>query len=69
MDREIYRPDGVVTFCILNASSVPVFCDIGVNVFHQQVRCEDSVDEVSPNVTIVEVVLEQRWDLYFTEIT
>ena len=34
-DRESYKPDGVVAFGVLNASSVPIFCDVGVYVFHQ----------------------------------
>jgi len=31
---EIYRPNGIITFGVLNAGSIPVFCDVGVNVFH-----------------------------------
>ena len=31
---EIYRPDGVITFGVLNAGSITAFCDVGVNVFH-----------------------------------
>jgi len=65
-DREIYRPDGVITFGILDAGSIPVLCDIGVDIFHQEVGGEDPMDEVSPDVAIIEVVLEQRWDLNFT---
>lgn len=64
--EKIYKPNRVVTLGILDAGSISVFCNIGVYVFHQQVGCKDSMHKVSPNVTVVEVVLEQRWHLYST---
>ena len=33
-DREIYQPNGIITFGILNAGGIPVLCNVGVNVFH-----------------------------------
>lgn len=57
-DWETNKPDGVVTFGILNTSGISVFCDVGIDVLHQQIGGEDSVDEISPDVAVVEVVLE-----------
>lgn len=34
-DWIIYRPNGIVAFCVLNAGSIPIFRDISVDVFHQ----------------------------------
>jgi len=67
-DWGTHRPNRIIAFGILNASGIPVFCDVGINVFHEQVRGEDPMDEISPDMAIVKVILEQRWDLCFAKV-
>ena len=65
----IYKPYGVIAFGVLDTSSISVFCDVGVDIFHQQIGSENAMYEVSTNMTVVEVVLEQRRNLNVKEAT
>jgi hypothetical protein len=56
-------PYRFITFCILDAGGISLCDHVAKYIFHQQVGREDSLDEVSSNVEIVEIVLEQRRDL------
>lgn len=51
-------PDGGVAFGICNASGVAFFHDITVYVLHEEIRSQDSIYEVSADVTIIKVVLK-----------
>lgn len=60
MEKGRYRnaPDSIITPRICNSSSIPFLYNITINILDEQVRCENAVHEVSPDVTIVKVVLE-----------
>lgn len=57
------KPNGVVAFSVLDPGCIPIFRDVGVDVFHQKIGGKDSTDEVSSDMAVVKVVLEQRRDL------
>ena len=56
-------PDSVVTSSVGDARGIAILRDITMDVLHQEIGGEDAIDEVPPDVRIVEVVLEQRRDL------
>lgn len=59
-------PDCIVALRIFHAGGVAFFQHVTVDVLHQKIGREDTVDEVSPQVKVVEVILEQGWDLRVT---
>lgn len=57
-------PDRLVGLGILHASRVSVLFDVDVDVLHQEVGREDSMDKVASDIEVIKVILEQRGDLH-----
>ena len=53
-------PDSIVTASIGNTGGVAILHNVTMDALHKEIRRENAIDEVSPYVAIVEVVLEQR---------
>ena len=53
-----HLPDSVVTAGVRDTSRITFFRNITVDVLHEKIGCKDTVYEVSPDVRVVEVVLE-----------
>ena len=53
-------PDSIVTASIGNARGVAILHNVTMDALHKEIGRENAIDEVSPYVAIVEVVLEQR---------
>lgn len=51
-------PDCIITTSVLDTSCISFSRDIAVDVFHEDVRRQDAMYEVTPDVQIIKVVLE-----------
>lgn len=61
-------PDRVVAFCVFGTRSIAVLRHETMYALHEQVRCQNSIHEVSSDVQIIEIVLKQRRNLRSEEL-
>ena len=56
--QDDFVPDRVIAASVGHACSIPVFCDVAVDVLHEEIRSQNSVNEISTDVSIIKIILE-----------
>ena len=59
-DQTQDSPDGVVATRVLHTRSITSTRDVTVDVLHEQIGRQHTMHEVSPDVCVIEVILEER---------
>ena len=62
-NRETPLPDRIIASSVRHPRGISLFDDIAVDVLHEEVGCQDAMHEISADIAIIKIVLEQRGDL------